>query len=383
MSRPLPLAGVRVLEIAQNIAGPYAAEILGRLGAEVIKVERPEGGDDCRGWGPPFFEGTATTFHACNHGKKGVTLDLKDPAAIDWIKEQVRHSDVFIQNLRPGVVDELGIGPDTLRAINPRLIYTSLWAFGHVGPMKFKPGYEPMIQAFSGIFSVNGTADGPPSRVGMQILDLGTGVWAALATIAALFQRHSSGQGCTVDASLLETAFGWLGMLMAGFGVSGEQPVRHRTGNPRVVVFQAFEAQDGEIVVAAANDRLFAKLARELGRPDWASDPRFATNALRFKNKPDLIPEMSEIFRSQTVAQWVDRLEAAGVPCSPIHDFEQAQSQPQTEALGIFQELPGSGLRIVGLPVSFDGERPAPGHAAPALGEHSVELGVPAHGAQT
>ncbi|MEY4862739.1 MAG: hypothetical protein RLZ51_834, partial [Pseudomonadota bacterium] len=213
MSRPLPLAGVRVLEIAQNIAGPYAAEILGRLGAEVIKVERPEGGDDCRGWGPPFFEGTATTFHACNHGKKGVTLDLKDPAAIEWIKEQVRHSDVFIQNLRPGVVDELGIGPDTLRAINPRLIYTSLWAFGHVGPMKFKPGYEPMIQAFSGIFSVNGTADGPPSRVGMQILDLGTGVWAALATIAALFQRHSSGQGCTVDASLLETAFGWLGML--------------------------------------------------------------------------------------------------------------------------------------------------------------------------
>jgi crotonobetainyl-CoA:carnitine CoA-transferase CaiB-like acyl-CoA transferase len=381
MSRPLPLAGVRVLEIAQNIAGPYAAEILGRLGAEVIKIERPEGGDDCRGWGPPFFEGTATTFHACNHGKKGVTLDLKDPAAIAWIKDQVRHSDVFIQNLRPGVVDELGIGPEVLRAINPRLIYTSLWAFGHVGPMKLNPGYEPMIQAFSGIFSVNGTADGPPSRVGMQILDLGTGVWAALATLAALFQRQSSGQGCTVDASLLETAFGWLGMLMAGFGVSGEQPVRHRTGNPRVVVFQAFKASDGEIVVAAANDRLFAKLARELGRPEWATDPRFASNALRYKHKPELIPDMSEIFRTQTVAQWVDRLEAAGVPCSPIHDFEQARTQPQTEALGIFQTLPGSGLSVVGLPVSFDGERPPPGDAAPTLGQHSLELGVPGAGA--
>lgn len=377
MSRPLPLAGVRVLEIAQNIAGPYAAEILGRLGAEVIKVERPEGGDDCRGWGPPFFEGSATTFHACNHGKKGVALDLKDPEAIEWIKAQARECDVFIQNLRPGVVDELGIGPQVLREINPRLVYTSLWAFGHVGPMKFNPGYEPMIQAFSGIFSVNGTADGPPSRVGMQILDLGTGVWAALATIAALFQRQASGQGCTVDASLLETAFGWLGMLMAGFGVSGEQPVRHRTGNPRVVVFQAFEASDGEIVVAAANDRLFAKLARELGRPDWASDPRFATNALRYKHKPELIPAMSEIFLTQTVAQWVERLEAAGVPCSPIHDFEQARAQPQTEALGIFQDLPGSGLRVVGLPVSFDGERPPPGHAAPTLGQHSIELGVP------
>jgi crotonobetainyl-CoA:carnitine CoA-transferase CaiB-like acyl-CoA transferase len=377
-NRPLPLVGVKVIEIGQNIAGPFASEILGRLGAEVIKIERPEGGDDARGWGPPFWKGTATTFQAMNQGKKGIALDLKDPEAIAWLKTLIGQSDVLIQNLRPGVMDEIGLDSATLMAINPRLVYTSLWAFGHTGPMKFNPGYEPMIQAFAGIFSVNGTADGPPSRVGMQILDLGTGVWAALGTLAALFQRHQTGKGCVVDASLLETALGWLSVLMAGYSASGEQPPRHRTGNPRVVVFQAFDACDGEIVVAAANDRLFAKLVRELGRPEWATDPRFATNALRVANKPALLPEMSAIFAQKSVEHWVERLEAVGVPCSPIHDFEQIRAQPQTQALGILQTIPGVDLTVVGLPLSFDGVRPPVGHAAPALGEHSEQLGAPA-----
>jgi crotonobetainyl-CoA:carnitine CoA-transferase CaiB-like acyl-CoA transferase len=206
---------------------------------------------------------------------------------------------------------------------------------------------------------------------------VGTGVWAALGTLAALFQRHTTGKGCVVDTSLLETALGWLGVLMAGFSATGEQPVRHRTGNPRVVVFQAFEASDGEIVVAAANDRLFVKLCNELGRPDWASDERFASNALRFKHKPDILPEMAAIFATQTVAQWVERLEAAGVPCSPIHDFKQVREQPQTQALGIFQDIPEIDLRVVGLPVSFNGVRPPVGHRAPHIGEHSALFGAP------
>ncbi len=374
---PLPLAGIKVVEIGQNIAGPFASEILARLGAEVIKIERPEGGDDARGWGPPFWHGVATTFQAMNHGKKGIALDLKDPDAIAWLKDFIGGADVLIQNLRPGVMDELGLSSETMLALNPRLIYCSLWAFGHTGPMRLNPGYEPMIQAFAGMFSINGTADGPPSRVGMQVLDLGTGVWAALGTLAALFQRHTTGKGCVVDTSLLETALGWLGVLMAGFSATGEQPVRHRTGNPRVVVFQAFEASDGEIVVAAANDRLFVKLCKELGRPDWASDERFASNALRFKHKPDILPEMAAIFATQTVAQWVERLEAAGVPCSPIHDFKQVREQPQTQALGIFQDIPEIDLRVVGLPVSFNGVRPPVGHRAPHIGEHSALFGAP------
>lgn len=376
-SAPLPLAGIKVVEIGQNIAGPYASEILASLGADVVKVERPEGGDDARGWGPPFWRGTATTFQAMNHGKRSITLDLKDADSIQWLKDYAAGADVLIQNLRPGVLDELGLGAEKLLALNPRLVYCSLWAFGNMGPMHLKPGYEPMIQAFSGMFSINGAEDGPPARVGMQVLDLGTGVWTALGAIAALFQRHTTGKGCVVDASLLETALAWLGVLLAGYNASGEQPPRHRSGNPRVVVFQAFAAQDGEIIVAAANDRLFAKLARELGHAEWASDERFATNALRVKHKADILPEIAAILRTESMAHWIERLEAVGIPCSPIHDFQQVLEQPQTQALGILQNIPGIDLRVVGLPLSFNGNRPPVRHRAPNLGEHSAEIGAP------
>lgn len=370
----LPLAGIRVLEIGQNIAGPYASAILAALGADVVKIERPEGGDDARGWGPPFWKGMATTFHAMNRDKRSVALDLKDPAAIAWLKDYLRDCDVLVQNLRPGVMRELGLDAPTLLAVNPRLVYCSLWAFGHTGPMHLKPGYEPMIQAFAGIFSVNGSEDGPPTRVGMQILDLGTGVWSALGCLAALFQRQSTGRGCVVDTSLLETAMGWLGVMMAGFSATRQPPPRHRSGNPRVVVFQAFATRDGEVVVAAANDRLFAKLVRELGRPDWADDPRLATNALRVANKPLVIPAMEAIFAQRPSAEWVERLEAIGVPCAPINDLSQIAAAPQTAALGILQTVPGVDLDIVGLPVSFDGHRPPVRRRAPELGEHTEEL---------
>lgn len=374
---PLPLAGIRVVEIAQNIAGPYAGEILASLGADVVKIERPEGGDDARGWGPPFWKGTATTFQAMNRNKRGITLDLKDPEAIAWLKEYIAGCDVLVQNMRPGVMEDLGLGSATLLALNPRLVYCSLWAFGHKGPMHLQPGYEPMIQAFAGMFSVNGTEDGPPARVGMQVLDLGTGVWAALGCIAALFRRNATGLGSVVDTSLFETAIGWLGVHFAGFGVTGEQPKRHRSGNPRVVVFQSFETSDGEIVIAAANDRLFAKLARELGHPEWATDPRFASNALRVQHKADVIPQISAILKTGTSDAWLARLEAIGVPCAPIHDLQQVTEQPQTEALGIFQQVPGADMKVVGLPVSFDGERPPIRNRAPELGEHNTTFGLP------
>jgi len=369
-----PLAGIRVVEIGQNIAGPYASEILASLGAEVIKVERPQTGDDARGWGPPFWRGTATTFQAMNHGKKSIALDLKNTAHVQWLLDFTAEADVFIQNMRPGSLEEMGLGADALRARNPRLVYCSLGAFGHKGPKQMTPGYEPMVQAFAGIFSINGPESGPPSRVGMQVLDLGTGVWAALGCLAALFRRNLTGQGCVVDTSLFETALGWLQVMMAGFQATGRQPARHRSGNPNVVVFQALPTQDGEVVVAAANDRLFAKLARVAGHPEWATDARYASNALRVEHKAELLPQLEAVFRTRSTQAWTEALEAAGIPCAPIQDFAQVMAEPQTEAIGIFQSIPEMDLRVVGLPVSFDGERPAIRHRAPQLGEHTQEI---------
>lgn len=369
----MPLSGIRVVEIGQNIAGPYASEILSALGAEVIKVERPGAGDDARGWGPPFWRGTATTFQAMNHGKKGIVADLKNPEHLDQLKALVETADVFIQNMRPGSLVDLGLGPEVLRRRNPSLVYCSLWAFGHKGPRSLAPGYEPMVQAFSGMFSVNGPADAPPSRVGMQVLDLGTGIWAALGCLAALHRRSQTGRGCVVDASLFETALGWLQVMMAGFHATGKQPARHRSGNPNVVVFQALPTDDGEVVVAAANDRLFAKLARVADHPEWAADARYATNALRVQHKADLIPELEAVFRMRSTQSWVDALEAVGVPCAPIQDFAQVLADPQTDALDILQNIPDVDLRIIGLPLSFDGKRPAVKHRAPEIGEHTAD----------
>ena len=370
----LPLSGIRVVEMGQNIAGPYASEILSSLGAHVVKIERPETGDDARGWGPPFWQGTATTFQAMNHGKKSIALDVKNPEHILWLKHYVSEADVFVQNMRPGLLDELGLGSAEICALNPRLVYCSLTAFGHKGPKKLDPGYEPMIQAFAGLFSVNGDANGPTSRVGMQVLDLGTGIWSALGCIAALFQRQKSGKGCVVDTSLFETAMGWLQVMMAGYQVTQKQPTRHRSGNPNVVVFQALPTSDGEVVVAAANDRLFVKLVTALGREDWARDPLYASNALRVKNKVTIIPEMEAIFRTQSTDHWNELLESLGIPCAPIHNFEQVLAQPQTHEIGIFQSIPDLDLKVVGLPISFDGLRPPVTHRAPHIGEHTQEI---------
>jgi crotonobetainyl-CoA:carnitine CoA-transferase CaiB-like acyl-CoA transferase len=276
----LPLTGVKVVEIANNIAGPYAGYILAMLGAEVLKVERPEG-DDARGWGPPFWKGTSATFQALNVNKQGITLDLKDPAQVAWLEARVAASDVLLHNLRPGVMDELGLGSERMRALNRRLVYCNLSAFGPAGPMQRSPGYEPMVQAFAGLFSINGYPDRPGARIGTSVLDLGSAVWSALGCIAGLLERERTGRGCVVDASLYETALGLLTVHFARYQASGELPERHPSGSLAVVIFQAIDTADGQVIVAAANDRLFAKLAVALGRPEWAQDERYRTNADR------------------------------------------------------------------------------------------------------
>ena len=369
----LPLDGIRVVEVAQNLAGPMAAEILAHMGADVIKVERPEG-DDARKWGPPFWKGVSPGFLAVNANKRGISLDLKDPEAVAWLIDFVGSADVLVQNLRPGSLEEMGLGPDALLARHPRLIYCSVWAFGRTGPLKWKPGFEPMVQAFSGLMMMNGDEGGPPTRIGTSILDYGTGMWTAMGALAGLVQRQRTGRGCVVDASLYETGLAWLKGHFASYRASGEVPERHRTGSQRVVPFQGFETKTGTIIVAAGNDRLFAKLAAVVGHPEWVTDERFATNAARVAHKPALLDELQAIFLTRTKGEWIDRLEAGGVPCGPIHTLPEAVAQPQAEVLGIIQRLPGDDYDVVALPLSFDGQRPPIRLAPPRIGEHNAEL---------
>ena len=370
----LPLTGVKVVELANNIAGPYAGFILAMLGAEVLKIERPESGDDARAWGPPFWKDTSATFHALNVNKQGATVDLKSLEQVAWLENYVEGCDVFIHNLRPGVLDELGLGAKTLRARNPRLVYCSLSAFGPRGPMHKNGGYEPMVQAFSGLFSVNGYPDRPGVRIGTSVLDLGSAVWAALGCIAALLQREKTGEGCVVDASLYETALGLLTVHFARYQAGGQLPERHPSGSLAVVLFQAIDTADKQVIVAAANDRLFAKLVKELGHPEWATDKRYKTNPDRFANKDELVAAVTDIMRRRPSAEWVERLQKAGVPCAPINDIAHLKTHPQTVALDMVQRAPDVDLDLMSLPLSFGGERPRIRKRAPRLGQHNEEL---------
>ena len=372
MAAMLPLSGIKVVEIAQNISGPFAAEILASLGADVVKVERPEG-DDARAWGPKLTPDASHLFHTFNCNKRGVAVDLRDPAALAWLKGYAAECDVVIQNLRPGVVEELGLDAAVLMTANPRLVYCSVGAYGNKGPMKMQPGYEPIVQAFSGMFSVNGDPGSPPARVGFQALDMGTGLWTALGCIAALYRRQATGRGCVVDSSLFETALAWLSLSLGSYRTTGTLPTRHRSGSPRIIIFRSFETRDGEIVVAAANDRLFAKFAAAVGRADWNADARYKTNDLRLRHQEELMPQIEALMRTRRSAEWIECLEAGGIPCAPINTVAEAAKEPQTAAVEMLQSLPGLG-EFVRMPLSFDGERPAILRPAPRIGQHNAEI---------
>ena len=370
----LPLAGVRVIEVAQNLAGPYCAQILAQLGADVVKIERPQGGDDTRGWGPPFLDGAGSSFHAVNLGKRSVALDLKDAKARERLLELVAGADVLVQNLRPGSMEALGLDAQSLLEKFPRLGYCSMWAMGSAGPLKDHPGFDPMVQAFAGMMMMSGEPGGPPVRIGTQLLDHGTGMWAAIGVLAALVRRAATGRGGVIDTSLFETALGWWTVHYAGYAMSGEVPQRHPTGSAKLIVFQGFEAKNGPIIIAAGNDRLFAKLAIALGRDDWARDPRFKNNAGRFEHREEILAEVARIVATRTKGEWIDLLQAAGVPCAPVNTLPEALAEPQTEAVGMLQPVPGLDLRLMGLPLMLDGARPPIRRRAPKLGEHTREV---------
>src|SRR3954468_206775 len=350
----LPLAGVTVVEFCHSVAGPYAGSILADLGADVIKVESPGKGDYARDWGPPFAHGTSTLFHVLNHNKRGLALDLRDRITCErLIAFILDHADVVLQNMRPGAIEKLGLGAAALRARKPSLIYCDLGAYGRTGPLKDRPGYDPLMQAHGGIMSVTGVEGGEPVRVGVSIVDQGAGMWAAIGILAALNKRHVTGEGSHVSTSLFETAIGWMAPHIGGYLSGGVMRRPLGSGVTEIVPHQAFPTRDGYIMVAAGNDNLFRALCGAIEQ-DFAADARFATNSKRVENRRTLVPLLEDIFRAHASAEWQARLDTAGVPAAPIENVAELVASPQTAALGILQRAPDMDMTLAGLPLEFD-----------------------------
>jgi crotonobetainyl-CoA:carnitine CoA-transferase CaiB-like acyl-CoA transferase len=368
-----PLSGITVIEIGHSVAAPYAGMILGELGAEVIKVENPKGGDPCRGWGPPFTEGTATTFHAFNRAKRGITVDLTDAAEVERLRALIRdRADVLIHNLKFGTLDRYGLSAAGLIAEKPSLVWCNVGAFGSTGPLRDRPGYDPMMQAYGGLMSLLGEDGRPPVRVTVSIIDIATAMWSVIGILAALQERQRTGRGGVIEASLFETTLAWMSLPISAYLANGEVPKRYGSGIEQIVPYQAFAAADGHIMVAAGNDNLFRRLCEAIGRPGLAEDPRFRTNGDRVVNRSTLIPVLADLFASEPVGVWAARLDADGIPNGPIQTVDQVVADAQTAALGIIQRL--NSLSLVGLPLSFDGARPAFAKPAPRLGEDNPEV---------
>jgi formyl-CoA transferase/CoA:oxalate CoA-transferase len=372
-----PLAGTRVLDVTTSIAGPYCAQILAALGADVVKVERPDTGDDGRAWGPPFWNGEGTMFLSANAGKRSLGLSLRDPRGREALLRLAGTSDVFLQSLRPGLAEELGLGPDVLREANPRLVYCSLGAYGHTGPLAREAGYDALMQAAGGLISITGEPGRPGVRVGSSLIDQGTGTWAAIGVLAALLERERTGEGCVVDVSLFETAIGYIGYHLAGYLADGTIPTGDGTRHPMVAPYQVMATRDGELLVAGGNDRLFRAICEVVGLPELVDDPRFRSNADRVKNREAIVALLEERLRTEDSATWLERLAAAGVPAAPVADVRDVAESAQTAALGILQRLEHpriDDLTLAALPLSFDRERALHPSAPPDVGEHSAEV---------
>lgn len=371
----LPFEGITVVEIGTSIAAPFAGKILAELGARVVKVENPDGGDPARRWYPSLPEGNSASFQACNMGKLSVTVDMTDADDLTRLKRLIAEAaDVVLQNLRPGLVERFALDAATLRRDNPRLIYCNVGAFGKPGPLGNLPGYDPLMQAFSGITDLTGEADRPPSRVGVSLIDLGTGMWSAIGIISALYRRMATGEGGVVDTSLFETSVGWITLAVAELTASGKAPARNGLQGPIVAPNRGYQAADGIHVIVVGTDAQFRRFCGALGCPDLADDPRFAKAGDRMANEAEMSRLIGEIIATETRAAWAERLNAAGIPNAPVQTVAEVAAHPQTEALGLLRPADDGTMRFVGLPVRLDGVRPATDGHAPRLDEHRQQV---------
>lgn len=371
-----PLSGIRVCDVTQNLAGPFCGQILADLGATVIKVE-PPGADLGRAWGPPFWGEDSTLFLSANRGKRSIVLDLKSDEGMALLRRIAEASDVFMQASRPSSARRLGIDAVTVRGWKKSLIHLSVSAYGPDGPMADQPGYDPLMQAYAGIISVTGQPGGPPARVGGSVVDFGTGMWAAIAILAALRRRDATGEGASLDAALLDTSLGWISYHIMGYLATGNVPGPLGTSLGAIAPYRAFETSDGHVMIAAGNDGIFARLCQALERPELSSDPRFTTNPLRVEHREALDPVVETATRTFSTEALLERLRAHAVPASAIQSIDQVVDDPQVaaaELLGRGRDPQLPAYRDVQLPLRIDGQRPSAPLPPPSPGAHSREV---------
>ncbi len=372
-----PLKGIKVLDISRVLAGPTCTMLLGDMGADVIKVERPDKGDDTRQWGPPFAGGESTYYLSCNRNKKSITLNLKSERGQQLAAALAVQSDVLVENLLPGTLDKLGLGYETLKQANPRLIYCSITGFGQNGPYRDRPGYDLLVQAMGGVMSITGEPDGEPMKVGVAISDITSGLYASTAILAALTARARTGVGDRIDISLLDSTVSWLANVGSEYLTTGARPQRHGNAHASIVPYQAFKTSDRYIVIAVGNDGQWGRFCRAIERPDLAADERFRTNPLRVKHRDVLIAMLEQLLATRPASEWLDRLTRADVPSAPVNTLDDVFADPQVLARGMLLQAPHPAVgtvRMTGSPLKFDSQPERPSSAPPLLGQHTDEV---------
>jgi crotonobetainyl-CoA:carnitine CoA-transferase CaiB-like acyl-CoA transferase len=370
-----PLAGLKVLELARILAGPWAGQLLADLGADVVKVERPGAGDDTRGWGPPFVkgEGSAAYFHACNRGKSSVAIDFETELGREQIRALAAEADIVIENFKVGGLKKYGLDYAALSAINPRLIYCSITGFGQNGPYAPRAGYDFMIQGMGGIMDLTGDSEGEPQKIGVAFADIFTGVYASNAILAALHGRAATGTGCHIDMALLDTQVSVLANQAMNYLVSGETPRRLGNAHPNIAPYQTFKARDGWVIVAVGNDGQFRKLCQLLALPALADDARFRSNADRVAHRESLTAALAPALSQRDKDELLAALTAAGVPAGPINNVAEVFADPQVAARGMRLDL--GGIPGVASPIVIDGRRQVSNRPSPPLGSSSFKAG--------
>lgn len=372
-----PLDNIRVLDLSRHLAGPYCAMMLGDLGAEVIKVERPGAGDETRQWGPPFVGGESAYYLCCNRNKKSVTLNFKDPADVEKCRQLAARSDVLIENFRVGGLDEMGLGYDALKELNPRLIYCSITGFGQNGPYRDRLGYDFVIQAIGGLMSITGEPDRPPMKVGVAIVDVSAAMFACIGILAALQARERTGEGQRVDVSLFDSQVAWLANVGSNYLCSGVVPGRWGNAHASIVPYQAFATADDYIVIAVGNDGQWQRLCDVLSKPEWKTDPRFATNPQRVANRDTLVPFIEEILLQKPAVEWLTALKDHDVPAAPVNTIDKVFADPQALAREMLVEMPhptAGVVKMAGTPIKLSATPAQMELPPPLLGEHNEEV---------